>query len=925
MDNQEDLIPVELIVNNKPIQAKVTAKTSLLRYLRDKMGLMGTKDGCSNGHCGACSVIIDGKLTRSCLVKVIRLDGAKIETIEGLAASGSLDTIQQSFIDAGAIQCGFCTAGMIMSTKALLDNNPTPSVDEIKKHFTQNRNLCRCTGYVNIIKAVQLSAERRAGGSLHQPSQPATLPQNPIMDPVAQEIVSGSLQYADDLVMEGLLYGKVLWAAHPHAEIISVDTSEAEAMPGVRAVITAGDIPGKNQSGIVIRDQPAIADKKVRYIGDSVASVFADSPELAAEALLKIKVDYKVLPGVFSPTDAAKPDAPKVHDKGNLLHRVSIERGNVEEAYQKCAVIVEADYTTPFIEHGFLEPEAGIGYPSEDGGLIIKYPTQCAFEDRKQLSEVLNMPEEKIRIIGLIPGGAFGGKEDMIFHQHLALGALKTGKPVKITLSREESLRVHVKRHPAWMHFKTGADSEGHLLALEARITLDTGAYCSLGLDVLENTAVFAGGPYFFPNVKILGESWYTNNVMAGAMRGFGVNQVAIGLEQQMDAMARSLNIDPLDFRMINALAEGGVTVADHVLEHGVDGIKETIQAVKDELERTTIPSSNGKKIGVGIASAVKNVGFGHHIPEVAGTIIDMDTSGKIVIRHSQHEYGQGSQTALITLAARELGISSEYISVYGPDTAVTPETGPTTASRQTFMTGNALVATCQALKEEVFNKAADHLGISPSNLKLDGSRVVDQQTGAGIDLKELGDHFRMERKYIPPESVQIFEKHHISKWGTPEFKSEPTHFCYSYTTQAAIVAVDPETGEVNVLKILAAADVGKIINRAAIEGQIHGGVMMGLGMALSEQYLVENGINITDSLHKVRLPTADMAPEIIPLVVEVPHPLGPQGAKGFAEAPSLATAPAILNAIYDAVGVRIYDTPADKKRVMEALAKKVE
>lgn len=923
METIPDLIPVELTVNGKEIKAKVPSGKTLLRYLRDDMGLMGTKDGCSNGHCGACSVIIDGKLTRSCLVKVIRLDGAKIETIEGLAADGSLDPIQQAFIDAGAVQCGFCTAGMIMSTKALLDSNPNPTTDEIKRHLTQNRNLCRCTGYVNIVKAVQLAAERRSGKSIHEDIAANSEPQHPIMDNIANQVVIGTLQYADDLKMEGMLHGKVLWSAHPHAEILNVDTSEAEAIPGVRAVITARDIPGKNQSGMVIRDQPAIADKKVRYIGDSIASVFADTPEIAASAIGKIKVDYRVLPGVFSPEDAARPDAPKIHDKGNLLHQVYIERGNVDDAFSKCKVVIEGDYSTPFIEHGFLEPESGIGYVSDDGGVIIKYPTQSAFDDRTQLSEILAIPPEKIRVIALISGGAFGGKEDMIFHQHLALGALKTGKPVKITLTREESLRVHVKRHPAWMHFKTGADAEGHFMAIDAKITLDTGAYCSLGLDVLENTAVFAAGPYYVPTVRIKAESWYTNNVLAGAMRGFGVNQIAIGLEQQMDAMARALKMDPLDFRMINALGDGLITVADHELEPGVAGIKETIQAVKEELKRTSIPVSSDKKIGVGVACAVKNIGFGHHLPEEAGAVLDLDVDGRLLIRHSQHEYGQGAQTGLVTMATRELGISPDMISVYGPDTAVTPVTGSTTASRQTFLSGNALVMACQALKDELFSRAADHIGVSPAQLKFDGSRITDQESGKSIELKELGDHFRMEKKYVAPPSVQIFENRHISKWGTPEFRSQPTHFCYAYTTQAAIVEVNPETGDVRVLKVLASVDVGRIINRAAIEGQIHGGVMMGIGMALSEQFLVENGVNTTDSLHKVRMPLAEMTPEVVCLIVEVPHPLGPQGAKGFAEAPQLATPPAILNAIYDAVGVRIHDMPADKKRIKEAIAGK--
>ncbi|MDZ4159189.1 MAG: molybdopterin cofactor-binding domain-containing protein, partial [Anaerolineaceae bacterium] len=432
----------------------------------------------------------------------------------------------------------------------------------------------------------------------------------------------------------------------------------------------------------------------------------------------------------------------------------------------------------------------------------------------------------------------------------------------------------------------------------------------------LENMVVFGAGPYYIPNLKLDGKAYYTNNVLAGAMRGFGVNQVAVALEQQMDEMAHRLGIDPFEFRMINALDVGLPTAADHILEAGVVSIKETIEAARREFQQITIPKpQNGKKIGVGVASAVKNIGFGHNIPESAGAILEMDEKGGVVLRHSQHEYGQGSRTALAQFVATELGIAVDNIELIGPDTAETPPTGPTTASRQTYMTGNATVKAAKRLKEEVFGRAAEVLDAAPDRLKFDGGNVVDLGTGNSVPLSDLGGTFVIEERFVPSRTAALLETGEASKFGSPDFESRPTHWCYAYNTQVAVVEVDTETGEVKVLKLISANDLGKVINEQAAVGQIHGGVMMGLGFALSEEYVVEKGFNLTDSLHKVRLPTADQTPEIVPVLVEVPHPGGPQGVKGFAEAPSLATAPAILNAIYDAIGARIHTTPATKEK----------
>lgn len=922
MAKRSKAIKVELTINGKKIQTALASDLNLMHYLRDELELTGTKNGCDSGHCGSCTVIVDGRARRACLLRVAKLDGSVVETIESLAHDGDLHPLQQAFVEIGAVQCGFCTPGVIMTAKALLDRNPQPTSQDIKEALSLNRNTCRCTGYVRIFEAIEKAAAHIRSGQPFVAPGPAS--GRTLLRQDAVDRVLGRVEYADDIRLEGLLHGKLLWAEHPHAEILAIDTAEAEAMEGVRAVITAADIPGENRKGIVIKDEPAIAEDKVRYIGDSLAAVFADSVRTAEKAVAAIRVDYRPLPGVFTPEEAAAPAAPKVHEAGNLLHHARIERGDVQEAFSRCAAVVEGTFTTPFVEHGFLEPESGVAIPDRDGGVTILYPTQSAFDDQSQLVAILDLPKEKVRVVQAPSGGAFGGKEDMLFHQYLALAALGTGRPVKITLSREESLRAHVKRHPARLHYKTGVDPEGHILAIQSRVTLDTGAYASLGVDVLENTLVFGAGPYHVPNLDLEGWVWYSNNVPAGAMRGFGVNQVAVALEQQLDELARKLELDPVELRLRNALGPGQPTAADHVLETGVPGIKETLLATREAMASLQLPPENGRKIGVGIASAVKNIGFGHGLPESAAAILELESDGSVTLRASQHEYGQGVHAALAMMIAEELGTPLEHIRVIGPDTAITPETGPTTASRQTFLTGNATLMACRALKDQLFGHAAESLDVPPESLELRFDQIVDTVSGKHVPLGEMGGPFFVERRYHAPDSAPLLEGE-ASRYGQADFKSRATHWCYAYNTQAAVVAVDPSNGEVEVLKIISANDVGHIINRQAIEGQIHGGVMMGLGYALSERFLVEAGINTTDSLHKIRLPTAGDTPEIECLLVEVPHPMGPRGAKGFAEAPSLATAPAILNAIYDAVGVRIMDLPADRPRVKRMLDAKGE
>ncbi|NPV56176.1 MAG: molybdopterin-dependent oxidoreductase [Anaerolineae bacterium] len=923
----DDFIDINVVVNGKPVAARAEGCTSLMTFLREELGLTGTKNGCASGHCGACSVILDGKLVRSCLVRLSKIKpGARVETIEGLAPDGELHPIQYMFIKHGAMQCGYCTPGMILSAKALLDANPDPGEDEIKNHLTRNRNICRCTGYVNIIKAIRAAAAVMASGETLPPLGPwgKEIQSTQLLDDAIGK-VSGKTQYAGDISMPEMLHGKVLWSPYTHARVLSVDASEALAMPGVHAVVTAWDIPGKNCAGVieVNRDQPAISGREqtARYIGDSIASVFAETEGQAEAALKALKVEYEVLPSVFTPEQAAQPNAPKVHENGNLLHHSRIERGDVDKAFERCAVIIEREYRTERVEHAFMEPEASVAYPSEDGGVTIMFGTQSVFDDRSQIAEMLDVPEEKVRVIQVAQGGSFGGKEDPILHAHIALGAIKTGRPVRIVLTREESLRVHVKRHPAEMWYKTGADESGHVLAIDYKVTLDTGAYMSLGFDVLENMVVFGAGPYYVPNLRLDGKAWYTNNVLSGAMRGFGVNQVAFALEQNMDEMARALGIDPFEFRLINGLEPGLPTASDHVLEPGVPAHKETVRAAQEALKKLKLPEVNGsRRIGVGVASAVKNVGFGHDIPESAGTILEMDKDGFVTLKVTHHEYGQGGQAGQVKLVVNELGIPVERIKVVGPDTAQTVPTGPTTASRQTFLTGNATVMACKALREDLFGRAAEIIDVPPYALEFQEDRIVDPASGAVVALSELGERFVYKQVYHPPHTAAMLPVGEKSHYGECDFTSRMTHWVYAYGTQVAVVEVDIDTGEIKVHTIIAAADVGKLLNPMIFEGQIHGGVVQGLGFALKEEFLVVNGVNLTDSLHKVNLPNANDTPEIIPVLVEVPHPFGPQGVKGFAEAPSLATAAAIANAVYDATGVRIDALPMKKERVLKAL-----
>lgn len=914
-----------IVINGVEHRIEANTQMTLLTLLRDKLGLTGAKNGCNcKGHCGACTVIINGEAKRSCVEKLSKLDGAVIETIENIAKGDCLHPIQQAFIDEGAIQCGFCTPGMIMATKALLDKTLDPTDDQIKQAL--KNNFCRCTGYAAIIKAVKRAAKllKEQGESGSAISEIRENTEEFVVRKDVKDKATGKAIYADDMYEENMLYGKLLLSDYPHAEIVSVDTSEAKAVNGVVAVLTAKDIPGRKIFGLHVPQQPVMAEDKVKYTGDSIAVVFAETAAIAEEAVKKIKVDYKPLSGVFSPIDGMKEDAPKIHEKGNVLSHVKVRKGDIDKAFESADVIIEGEYFTPMIEHAYLETESSLSRFDNDGTLVVYTGSQSSFAMRDMIAKSLNLPNEKVRVILTTTGGAFGGKEEPIMQIHCALGTLVTGRPVKMTLTREESIRMSTKRHAEHIYMRHGATKDGKLVAFESRAICDAGAYFSVSGAVVFRSAVVASGPYYIPNVKTDAYGVYTNNNPGGAFRGFGSTQVAFASEIQMDKLARALNMDPIEFRMKNALETGKETITGQVLMDGV-GYVETLQAVKEAMKSLDYKPAEGKKIGIGIASSYKNVGIGTGKVDGAGAALELLENGRILLKFGATENGQGSDTAMAVIASRAAGIDYNIIDILSNDTSFTPDGGVTTASRQTYISGNAVLNAARLFKEKLLAFAAAAMNTETTVLDIKGNTVVSIENNDIISFMELyekaaqkGGKIESFFYYDPPETYPLRDS--ADHEPGVDIKKYDIHYSYCFGTQAAVVEVDENTGEVKVLKVIAAQDSGNSILKQSVSGQIEGAVMMGAGYALQEEFLQKEGQVVTGNLLKLKVPYIRHSFDMEPIIVEKPQSTGPFGAKGMGEVPINPTAPAIMNAIYDAVGVRINSLPATKEKVLEAL-----
>ena len=817
-----------------------------------------------------------------------------------------------------------------MTAQALLQRNPDPSEADIKEALKDT--LCRCAGYPSIINSIQAAAKSMREG---QPVQgPTGIPTSreahrvvgtlrPRSD--ARAKVTGEAIYTDDLKFEGMLHARVKRAMLPSAILTRLDVSRARELPGVVAVLTAEDIPGEHTHGLVVRDWPVMVGvgEKIRTVGDAIAIVAAETREIATQALDLIEADFDPLPVVTNPVQARQPEAPRIHPGGNLLKHIKVRKGDMQRGFDEADVILEHTFYTPIHDHAFLEPECSIARVNSEGRVEVYVGSQIPYDDRNEVARVLHIPESRVRILGQLIGGGFGGKEDIAGQIHAALLAWVTHRPVKLLYDRHESLIAHPKRHATQIRVKIGAKKDGHLTAFETELYGDTGAYASLGDKVMTRATTHSSGPYEVPNVRADCYAMYTNNPPAGAFRGFGVVQSAFAVESAMDMLAERLGMDPLELRRLNALREGSITNTGQLLTQSV-GLLECLDKVEAELrhlagprpfEPRPVPGRPELIRAWGMAAAYKNTGLGGGAPDQAGADVELYADGTFEVRTSSAELGQGLPTVLQLIAAEELNVPAGDVRVLLSDTDLTPDGGPTTASRQTYVTGNAVRQTAAALREMMTSELAELYDVPPDYVRFEeGLARID---GQNLTMAQVAEKMIAEDR--PPRASTIYTAPETQPLG----EGGDMHFAFSFAVQAAEVEVNTRTGEVSVLRLITANDVGAAINPLGLRGQIEGGAMMGIGHALTENFVVENGVVITDRLARYRMAPITLTPQIIPIVVEHPVSTGPYGAKGVGEIVTIPTAPAVTNALYNAVGVRLDRIPVDQEVVLRKLKEK--
>ena len=840
-------------LNGRAVSVAVEPGMSVLDVLRDELGLRGPKDGCApEGSCGACTVLVDERAVVTCAQPAERLAGRLVTTPSGLSTQARAQWAS-AFIATGASQCGFCSPGVIMKAEALLHRDPAPTHQAVLR--TLAGNLCRCTGYLPIAEAIELvAAYRRGAGSIPAPDRRRAAGSRAVRYE-ARDLALGDKPFVADLQAPGMLHGALRFSDHPRATVRRIDTSNAAAYPGVAAVITAADVPGERFQGLIRADWPVFVapGETTRCVGDVLAAVAATTRRAAREAAALIEVEYDVLAPITDPFDALAADAPRLHEDGNLLSRTILQSGDVESALAAAAHVVTETFRTGRIEHAFLEPEACLAVPVEgEAGprLHLYSPGQGAWDDRRQVASLLGLETAEVRVTQVSAGGAFGGKEDLSVQGQAALLAWRTGRPVLLSLSRRESLRLHPKRHPFWMDYTVGCDPDGRLVAVRARIVGDNGAYASVGMKVLERAAGHACGPYSVPNLDIEALAVHTNNPPSGAMRGFGVNQTAFAIEGMLDRLAERVGIDGWEMRWRNALDVGDRFATGQRLGPGV-GLRKTLLAVRDVYRAAPL---------AGIACGVKNVGIGNGMTEYGRAIIRPEADGTITLYHSWSEMGQGCHTVLAQLASSELGIPLRNVKVV-VDTERELDTGQTTASRATMLGGRAVLEAARSLRTALEGRPPSAL----AGREFSGEVAIDWTTALDDDARE-----------------------------------PVTHFAFGWATQ--VVVLD-EKGRID--RIVAAHDVGRVLNRTLAEGQVVGGIHMGLGQALSEEFEVRDGVPITDTLKSLGIIPAAGMPPVETILIEEPQPEGPLGAKGVGEACLVPTAAAVAEALYRFDGVR--------------------
>lgn len=915
---------IELIVNGEPYQVAVEPSESLLHVIRERLGLKGTKNGCHVGECGACTVLLDGRPIRSCLMLAIAARGKRITTIEGMAKGEELHPLQKAFVEYGAIQCGFCTPGMILSAQSLLNENSNPSDEEIKKALAGN--LCRCTGYTKILEAIKAVA--RSGQVEGVEMKEYSVIGRPLPQVGSVPKATGSAKYIDDISLPGMLYGKILRSPYAHARIMSIDTSKAKRLSGVRAVITGKDIPQVTYG--MGFEEYAIAPDKVRYVGDQVAAVAAIDEDIAEEALDLIKVTYEELPAVFDAEEAMKSGSPVIHDnaENNIGYGVTHIFGDVERGFADADYIREDRLETPMVQAAFLGARGSVAdFDPTSGALTLYTEATMPFTQRPWMARVLGLPINKLRVIRPYIAGSFGNKSgltiDVCFCSSFL--SMRTGRPVKIVHTREEEFITSRGRDPVICYFKTGVKRDGTLAAMQCRQISNAGAYLDNSpLTARQNVGVF-DILFRCPNVEFQAYDVYTNTLPSRTLRGLTNNALGWGQQQHMDMVARDLGMDVADFYLKNVHRKGDITQSKYKLDSCglAECIQEVVKASNWKGKRGKLPPNRG----IGLAASGHTCGCRYGAPDLSTALVVVDREGAVRVHSGRAEAGMGPGTMQIMCVAEELGLEPEDITINEfVDTDSTPFDCGNYASRGMIQQGNAAVAAAQDVRRQLFEAVARKLGVSVDVLKARDRRIcVKGSPDRGISFEEAVRTCWYEGEGALPLIGRGSYSPPTEDWDLQTGEGNAS-IAYGFGVQAAEVEVDKETGKVKVLNVFAANDCGKVINPLILDGQSEGGISMSLGMAIFEQISYDEKGRVREtSFSNYGLPTVLQQPSVKTVWVETIDPHGPYGAKGVAEVVSLPTAPAIANAVYDAIGVRITKPPITPWKILQALKEKEE
>lgn len=810
----------------------------LIDYLRDTLGLRGTKEGCSGGACGTCTILIDGKKSKACVVTLSQLDGKKVTTIEGLSEREK-SVYTYAFGECGAVQCGFCIPGMIISAKALIDENPNPTSADIKKAIMGN--ICRCTGYVKIEQGIALAAQMLRDNIPVPAADYTAAVGTPLHRIDVEDKVLGTGLYSDDFKVDGMVYAKAIRSKYPRARVDRIDINKALAHPQCITVLTACDVPF-NKTGHLTQDWDVFIKEGhvTRYVGDAIALAVVKEKKYLDEVCNLIDVEYTELKPLLTPEEAMAPDAPLLHESGNILSYQTLSRGDVDKAIAESAFVVTNHYSTPQTDHAFMEPECAVAYRVGDI-LHLHSGSQNVFDDRREVARMLGIPDESVQVHSMLVGGGFGGKEDMSVQHHASLAAWITGLPVNVRFSRQESLLIHTKRHAMEMDITTACDEEGNLTASKVSIVSNCGAYASLGGPVLQRAGTHSSGPYHFENFAFDGVCVYTNTVPGGAFRGFGVTQTVFGQEQNIDELAALVGMDPWAFRYKNAVRPGEALPNGQICSEET-GLVECLEAVKEAYYSS--PRS-------GLAICMKNSGIGVGLPDIGRTTLEVQ-NGIVRIRTGAACIGQGVGTMATQILCETTGLTRDKVLVESPDTVRTPNSGTTTASRQTLFTGEATRLASVKLKELLETKSLD---------ELNGTEITEEFLG-------VTDPFNSDKPH---------PKNHVA---------------YGFGACVAIIGDDNKVSDLHV-----AYDVGRVINPQSCEGQAEGGAIMGMGYGVTEDFVYKDGY-VMSKYGTLGLLRSTQCPKIHVSLIEKGTPdQYAYGAKGIGEISSIPIAPSIANA----------------------------